>query len=131
MVKTIYALKSGQLVLYVGKTGNVKIRKSAHKTHKSKSCGSSDIPKDLEWTLEILEECSDASATCREQYYYDVLNPLFNRCRPGYTPVYNSFEGYMINQRTSFPERKEEDTVIYCGLKMSVSEFMQLKSRML
>jgi predicted GIY-YIG superfamily endonuclease len=130
MVKTIYALKSGQLVLYVGKTAKVTTRKSAHKTDKSKTCGSSDIPKDLEWTMEVLEVCSDAAATCREQYYYDVLNPLYNRIRPGYTPVYSSFE-YIINERNSYPERKDDDIVTYCGHKMSVIEYMELRKVML
>jgi hypothetical protein len=82
----IYALVSGQLVLYVGQTRQtLKRREYEHRRTRNTAC-SKHIPKDMEWEMKILEECEDDIATMREQYYYDTLKPFYNNNRPGQTP---------------------------------------------
>ena len=81
---TIYALMSGQLVLYVGKTKKLTKREREHRCKKGNSC-SKYIPDYTDWTMKVLEETTDALGTSREQYFYDTLKPLYNHCRPGQT----------------------------------------------
>lgn len=80
MVK-IYALVSGQLVLYVGKTTNLKHREWQHR-YRGNTCSSKDIPSYIDWSIKILEEVPNEQATSKEQYYYDTLKPLYNKQRP-------------------------------------------------
>ena len=80
----IYALMSGQLVLYVGQTKRLKRREWEHRNKKGCSC-SKYIPDYMEWTMKILEETTDTLGIQREQYFYDTLKPLYNRQRPGQT----------------------------------------------
>ena len=77
----IYALISGQLVLYIGKTNNVERRKREHRNKKT-GTGSDEIPKYIDWDMIILETCDDASKKYKEQYWYDTLKPLYNIIRP-------------------------------------------------
>jgi len=84
MVVKIYALISGQLILYVGQTKNPERREQYHHRNSNK-CASRYIPKWCDWKLVILEEVPDDNALIKEQYYYDTLNPLYNRKRPGQT----------------------------------------------
>ena len=79
----IYALMSGQLVLYVGKTKRLKGRERQHR--KGKSQCSRYIPDYMDWTMNVLEETTDALGIEREQYFYDTLKPLYNHQRPGQT----------------------------------------------
>ena len=82
----IYALMSGQVVLYVGQTiQTLKKREYGHRC-KVNEASSKHIPDYIDWTMELLEECDEASKTIREQYYYDTLKPLYNEYRPGQTP---------------------------------------------
>jgi hypothetical protein len=84
MVK-IYALVSGQLVLYVGKTmRSLKQREWMHR-NKTNQTTSKYIPDYIDWTIQLLEEVPDNQGTAKEQHYYDILRPLYNRCRPGQT----------------------------------------------
>jgi len=78
----IYMLQYEGLVLYVGKTKNMKNRYSKHCNRKD-SCGSRNIPDDFHWTMVLLEECEDVLATSREQHFFDTLKPLYNKQRPG------------------------------------------------
>ena len=94
----IYALVSGQLILYVGQTKDVKIRERGHRNRKS-ACASRHIPDYIDWTMKVLEETTDALGTQREQYYYDTLKPLYNHVRPMQTR-----REYRI---THFDKRKE------------------------
>ena len=80
----IYALMWGHLVLYVGKTINMKERERGHRSGKDSS-GSRDIPNEYDWIMVLLEECEDALWTTREKYWYDTLHPLYTKCRPGTT----------------------------------------------
>lgn len=81
MIK-IYALMSGQLVLYVGKTTQIlKVRERNHRLGNGTS--SKNIPYYIDWTMKLLEEVPDDQGVTKEQYYYDILKPLYNRCRPG------------------------------------------------
>lgn len=82
MVK-IYALISGELILYVGKTTNLKRRERFHRSRYLNSTGSKNIPKDTEWTMKLLETVSDEIGYLRERYYFDTLMPLYNINRPG------------------------------------------------
>jgi len=79
----IYALMSGQLVLYVGKTKRLKRREWQHRKRYSQC--SKYIPDYMEWTMKVLEETTEALGTTREQYFYDTLDPLYNHKRPGQT----------------------------------------------
>lgn len=81
----IYKLEYEGLILYVGKTKNMKNRYYQHCDKKNESCGSRDIPEDMHWTMILLEECEDILATSREQHFFDTLKPLYNKNRPGQT----------------------------------------------
>ena len=81
----IYGLYSGQLVLYIGKTmQSLKARESNHRTIANRA-SSRHIPPYIDWEIRLIEECQDAQGTLREQYWFDTLKPLYNRCRPGQT----------------------------------------------
>jgi len=82
MVK-IYAIVSGQLVLYVGKTvQSLKQRECEHR-HKNNSASTKYIPGYIDWTIKLLEEVPNNQGVLKEQYYYDTLKPLYNTYRPG------------------------------------------------
>ena len=82
MVK-IYALVSGKLVLYVGKTiQSLKQRECEH-ANKNNTTSSRHIPDYVDWTIKLLEEVTDDQSVLKEQYYYDTLKPLYNTYRPG------------------------------------------------
>ena len=81
----IYALKCEELVLYVGQTVNMRRRFYAHK-EREKTCGSREIPKDMDFYMDILEIVDTIEeATRREQFFYDTLKPFYNKQRPGQT----------------------------------------------
>ena len=81
----IYGLYSGQLVLYVGKTNvSLKSREANHRTPSNKT-SSRYIPPYIDWEIKLIEECKESDGALREQYWYDTLKPLYNRCRPGQT----------------------------------------------
>lgn len=81
----IYALVSGQLILYVGKTlRTLKLREAQHKL-KSNATHSKYIPEYIDWTIKLLETVPENQGTVKEQFYYDTLKPLYNRNRPGQT----------------------------------------------
>ena len=82
MIK-IYALISGELILYVGKTTNLKRRERFHRSRYLNSTGSKNIPEDTEWTMKLLETVSDEIGYLRERYYFDTLMPLYNINKPG------------------------------------------------
>lgn len=78
----IYALKCGELVLYVGQTTNMKKRFNGHKKRHN-SCGSRNIPKDWYIYIDLLRIClNKEEANQQEQHYYDILNPPYNLIRP-------------------------------------------------
>ena len=75
----IYALMSGQLVLYIGSTiRTLKKRENGHRCKKWNTTGSRHIPFDCEWNIVLLEECLKSEMRVREQHYYDTLKPLYN-----------------------------------------------------
>ena len=79
----VYALMSGQLVLYVGKTKtSLVVRARHHMCIDNRTC-SRHIPDYMEWEIRLLEECSDGDSIGCEQKWYDTLNPLYNNNRPG------------------------------------------------
>lgn len=78
----IYALVSGQLILYVGKTGDMKRRLKEHRSKSNTSC-SKNIPEYIDWTIRFLETVTPEESIEKEKYYYDTLKPLYNRQRPG------------------------------------------------
>jgi len=76
----IYALTSGALILYIGRTGNLAKRHREHRC-KTNRTGSAKIPDYIEWDIIELETCADNIAPGRERYYYETLKPLYNeRC---------------------------------------------------
>ena len=81
MVK-IYALVSGQLVLYVGRTIRpLKIREQRHRCP-TNDTHSKYIPDYIDWTIKLLEEVPDDQGTVKEQYWYDTLKPFYNCYNP-------------------------------------------------
>ena len=78
----VYALMAGQLVLYVGSTIQTLKRRESDHTKTDNPCASKHIPKDCEWVMKLLEECSADERLAREQYYYDLLKPLYNERNP-------------------------------------------------
>ena len=81
----IYALKCEELVLYVGQTVNMRRRFYAHK-EREKTCGSREIPKDMDFYMDILEIVDTIEeAKQREQFFFDTLKPFYNKQRPGQT----------------------------------------------
>lgn len=81
----IYALVSGELILYVGQTKSIERRMREHKNKKT-GTGSTDIPAYIDWDLRILEKVLQDEKVVRERYWYDVLKPLYNKIRPGESP---------------------------------------------
>ena len=76
---------SGITCLYIGKTKMTLHRRSQFHTYNNNKTHSKYIPKNIEWSIELIEECDNNIASLREQYYYDLLKPLYNKCRPGNT----------------------------------------------
>ena len=73
----IYALMSGQLVLYVGKAVDPRNREYQHRS-KHNTTASRHIPSYTEWNMKLLEECPIDVSRLREQYWMDELKPLYN-----------------------------------------------------
>lgn len=94
----LYKLECEGLVLYVGKTVDMKERYYKHCCRKDTS-GSREIPHDMVWSMVLLEDCEDILGTSREQYYFDTLKPLYNKCRPGQT---------QLEYKRSHPEQRRE-----------------------
>ena len=81
----IYALKSEELVLYVGQTIDMRDRFKTHKSRKS-TCSSREIPVDMDFYMDLLEIVDTIEeARQQEQFYYDTLKPFYNKFRPGQT----------------------------------------------
>lgn len=81
----IYALVSGQLILYVGSTNKLKKREHWHRYSKYNFTMSKNIPKYIDWTMKLLETVPDEQRIVKEQHYYDILKPFYNKNRPGQT----------------------------------------------
>jgi len=78
----IYALVSGQLVLYVGQTVRTLKRREYDHRRSSNECHSRYIPDYIDWQIKLLETVEDEQALIKEQYYYDILKPFYNHIRP-------------------------------------------------
>jgi len=98
----IYALMAGQLVLYVGQTKRDLSKREYGHRHYSNATTSKHIPDYVDWTIQLLEECDDVQSTAREQYYYDILKPLYNRCRPGQPEKESRRMSYMKEERKQY-----------------------------
>lgn len=96
----IYALVSGQLILYIGKTNkNIKQREIQHR-YNGNRCSSQNIPEYIDWEIKLLEEVPEDQGVTKEQYYYDILKPLYNKCRPGQTRAeYRQIDAHKEAQR--------------------------------
>jgi hypothetical protein len=82
MVK-IYALMSGEEVLYVGKTvQTLRERARGHRKPDNKCC-SKNIPQHVQWEIQLIEECEDEDAAVRERHYIETLIPPYNTQIPG------------------------------------------------
>ena len=81
----VYGLYTEQMCWYVGSTiTSLKRRGSEHRTPKN-SAGSHHIPKDFQWEIRLIEECSIENRTARERYWYEELKPFYNNQVPGRT----------------------------------------------
>ena len=87
----IYALVSGELILYVGQTNRSLTTRAYSHRSKSNRTGSKYIPDYIDWMIKLLEECDSSVRYIREQFYYDNLKPLYNIVRP--------FNGLTQNER--------------------------------
>jgi predicted GIY-YIG superfamily endonuclease len=117
----IYALVSGQLVLYVGKTNDVNRREGEHRS-KNEKTHSKYIPDYIDWTLRVLQTVPKDKEIVKEQYYYDTLKPLYNNRRPGQTKKeiskkYNQTEAGKEAQRRYYLKKKSkapvDETTVY------------------
>ena len=84
MVK-IYALVSGEEVLYVGQTVRTLEERAWGHRKSSNRCNSKNIPTDMQWEMQLLEECEGENATARERHFIETLKPLYNKRIPGRT----------------------------------------------
>ena len=134
----IYALMSGQLVLYVGKTKiSLKDRAYTHKNKGNTTC-SKYIPKYIDWEIVLLDEVPDEEGLKWEQHYYDLLMPLYNYKRPGQTKkeyakewrkTEYAKEKHRIHQRARYHRNKANKPVIEPIIVQS-SAFPPLKAKM-
>ena len=104
----IYQLECEGLCLYVGQTVKSLVDRARRHRWQGNEATSRYIPKDCEWTIQLLEECPDEQGTAREQYYYDTLKPLYNIQRPGQTP-----EESVRHSRARNPGAKKEYDRLY------------------
>jgi hypothetical protein len=103
----IYSLVSGQLILYVGKTKrSLQERENEHR-HNNNDCSTRHIPSYIDWHIKLLEECNHNNSVSREQYYYDILKPLYNEKRPGQTRKEQRAKWYINNKERIVNERKQ------------------------
>jgi len=95
----IYALVSGDLILYVGKTNaSLKQRAASHRCPSNTAC-SKYIPEYIHWEIILIDEIPDDEATQWERYYYDELMPLYNKNIPGRTALeWHKDKGYASNK---------------------------------
>ena len=99
----IYAIVSGKLILYVGKTKNLSRREGQHRC-KSNDCSSKDIPEYIDWTITLLETVPDDQAIMKEQYYFDTLKPLYNSNRA----IQSSVAGREYSKKYYYSKGKEK-----------------------
>jgi hypothetical protein len=123
----IYALTSGKLVLYVGKTSQSLTKREYYHRHSSNRCNSRYIPEHIDWTIKLLETVPNNQETIKEQYYYDTLKPLYNRCRPGQTDQeYENYDRVKAKRHeyqatTAYKERKKiTDRLLYLKKKQNI-----------
>jgi len=120
----IYALKCEELVLYVGQTINMRLRFNTHRS-KANKCGSSEIPADIDYYMDLLEIIdTKEEAIQKEQFYYDTLKPFYNKFRPGQTDKESAKEWQKRNKKYQkewrkeyYRERKEYYREIYLSKK--------------
>ena len=77
----IYALMSGALILYIGKTSDIAKRRREHHC-KTNGTASRKIPNHIDWEIVKIDECTDAEAPARERHWYETLKPLYNERYP-------------------------------------------------
>jgi hypothetical protein len=81
MIKIYELVDEDDVCLYVGRTKCPANREDSHRRRRS-GCGTSDIPEDIYWWMNIIEECSVEEAKEREAYWIDQKAPLYNKDRP-------------------------------------------------
>jgi hypothetical protein len=98
----------GELVLYVGKTiQSLKERATSHRTRSNKAC-SKYIPDYMDWEIVLVDEVPLGEGIKWEQYYYDELMPLYNRCRPDQdTKEYQKSDKYKKYRKAYYQANKE------------------------
>jgi len=103
----VYALMEGQLVLYIGSTTQIlKDRANQHRTKNNESA-SRYIPEHSKWVITILEDCTIERRLEREQYWIDILNPLYNMkdAIPKKTPLQRVKE-YQARNKEKIKEKR-------------------------
>ena len=97
----------GITCLYVGKTIDMKKREYTHRLKHSSNSNSKYIPDNIQWTMELIEECDNSIGHLREQYWYDTLQPLYNYQRPGNT-LKESVEQYHKNHKEEIKQYRQK-----------------------
>ena len=80
----IYCLASEDEVLYVGRTNNLKRREKEHR-NKRDTTYTRFIPASTKWEMICLEEVAEEDAFHAEGFYYQFLEPKYNKKVPGRT----------------------------------------------
>jgi hypothetical protein len=78
MVKIYELVDEDGGCLYVGHTINVGQRRRDHENRSPSGCGSRNIPDDIRWKMNIIEECAYDDRLKREAYWIHLKNPLYN-----------------------------------------------------
>lgn len=74
----IYGLFTDQFCWYVGSTTSWIKRLRNHNCRKDKGIGADLIPRDYEFEMRKLEDCTVGSRYTRERHYYETLKPILN-----------------------------------------------------
>jgi predicted GIY-YIG superfamily endonuclease len=106
----IYALMTGDLVLYIGSTTQSLAARAATHRCGHNTCTSKYIPKDCEWEIVLLDTVPDNERAQWERHYYDTLNPLYNERVPGRSQkewVTTNTDHFKAYQREYYQRNKE------------------------
>jgi excinuclease UvrABC nuclease subunit len=129
---SIYALKDENgNILYVGKTVHPRQRFSQH--IRGDTSGSGDIPEDvrMRMTMMILEKCSNEKGFEREAYWFNQLNPSYNKMRLINKEISHILEKESIPKKPEYRffsvraatrPKPEPKTICECGKTWSIEQ---------
>jgi len=104
----IYALMTGDLVLYIGSTTQSLAARAAVHRGGHNTCSSKNIPKDCEWEIVLLDTVPDNERAVWERHYYDTLHPLYNERVPGRSQKEWMNREHFKNYQREYYQRNKE-----------------------